>query len=152
MGYLHCTEFTWIVQKDSNRADDGIGMRYRFASSRYFNDELFPEVMDALDGPCSVLEMMIALAVRCEEDTMDNAEFGDRTGQWFWGMINSLGLHGEYDAVYDKSAVELSIERFLNRTYCSDGRGGLFTIRNCRHDMRKAEIWHQLCWYLGSIT
>ena len=33
---------------------------------------------------CSVLEMMIALAIRCEEHIMDDPDVGNRTGQWFW--------------------------------------------------------------------
>ena len=36
--------------------------------------------------------MMIALAIRCEEHIMDDPDAGDRTGQWFWSMLVSLGL------------------------------------------------------------
>lgn len=42
--------------------------------------------------PCSVLEMIIALAIRLEEHIMDDPDIGNRTGQWFWDMIVSLGL------------------------------------------------------------
>lgn len=47
---------------------------------------------------CSVLEVMIALALRMEEETMASSEFGDRTNQWFWYMIVSLGLSGMTDS------------------------------------------------------
>ena len=83
---------------------------------------------------------------------MDNTAFGDRTQQWFWGMIRSLELNGMTDDNFDKDIAEDIIERFLDRRYKPDGRGGLFTIRNCRRDLRKIEIWIQLLWYLDSIS
>lgn len=82
---------------------------------------------------------------------MDNPLYGDRTSQWFWGMINNLGLNGMTDRSYDAEYVERTVDRFLNRDYEPDGRGGLFRIRNCGKDLRKAEIWHQLCWYLDLL-
>ena len=139
---LHATQFVYSIRMDENRAEDGVDLRRRF-SALY---------SDMLDGPCSVLEMMIALAIRCEESIMDDASMGDRTGQWFWGMINNLGLGGMTDANYDRDYVEGCITRFLNRDYQPDGRGGLFRVRNCDVDLRKVEIWYQLCWYLDGFA
>jgi hypothetical protein len=107
--------------------------------------------MDVLDRPCTVLEMMIALALRCEEDTMDDPLMGDRTGQWFWRMIVSLGLGAAVDGRFNPKPINAIIERFLNREYEPNGKGGLFTIKNCEYDLRTVEIWIQLCWYLDSI-
>ena len=109
-------------------------------------------VLDVLDGPCSVLEMMIALAIRCEEGFMDDSRFGDRTAQWFWRMISNLGLSGMRDNNFDKGKVDYAIERFLDHKYEPDGTGGLFIVRNCDRDLRKVEIWYQLCYYLNEIT
>ena len=39
---------------------------------------------------CSVLEMMVALAICCEETYMDNPNIGNRTGQWFWNMVKNI--------------------------------------------------------------
>ena len=139
---LHNTEFTYSIRMDENRAGDGVDLRRRFSTLH----------CDILDDPCSVLEMMIALAIRCEETIMDDTRMGDRTGQWFWGMINNLRLSSMTDANYDKEYVESCITRFLNRNYDPDGSGGLFRIRRCEVDLRTVEIWHQLCWYLDSIT
>jgi hypothetical protein len=96
--------------------------------------------------------MMIALSIRCEEDTMDDPDIGDRTGQWFWSMVVNLGLGSMNDAKYDRRYVEEIILRFLNREYEPDGRGGLFTVKNCSEDLRDVSIWYQMNWYLGSIT
>lgn len=148
---LHNIDFTFTVMRDRNRAEDGINLRYRFAVSNGYSDSI-GFVLECLGGPCSVLEMMIALSIRCEETIMDDPEIGDRTGQWFWGMIINLGLGGMTDIHFDPDFVSETITRFLNRDYDPDGRGGLFTIRNCHRDLREVEIWYQLCWYLDSIT
>jgi hypothetical protein len=93
--------------------------------------------------------MMVALAIRCES-VMDDTSFGDRTGQWFWGMISSLGLGSMNDSRFDIDYVEDCVTRFLERDYEPDGRGGLFTIRHCDRDMRDVEIWTQLWLYIDS--
>lgn len=143
---LHDTIFTYSIPKDQNRAEDGMSLRYRFACAHpYIEDaELY------LDGPCSMLEMMIALAIRCEE-IMDNPDVGDRTGQWFWSMVVSLGLGAMTDKQFDRNLVDDILADFLRHNYEPNGRGGLFTIRRCNRDLRDVEIWVQLCWYLDSI-
>ena len=148
LAYLHETEFIYSMPMDSNRAADGKELRYRFAH-RYLGDD---SAEYYITGPCSVLEMMLALAIRCEENIMDDPTMGDRTAQWFWGMISSLGLGGMYDSNFDIYKVEDVVNRFLDRDYDPDGRGGLFTIRNFEYDMRTIEIWQQLCEYLNSIS
>jgi hypothetical protein len=148
MLYLHDVEFTYSIPKDANRAEDGIDLRYRFTYD-------YAGVEDAecyIFGPCSVLEMMVALAVRCEETIMDDPGYGDRTSQWFWRMINNLGLGSMTDRRFDKYYVEDVVSDFLNRRYSPDGRGGLFTIRGCDSDLRRVELWIQLLWYLNTIT
>lgn len=146
---LHETEFTYSIEKDSNRASDGVGLRRRFAHA---HDYSYSEVEEVISGPCSVLEMMIALAIRCEENIMDNPQYGDRTSQWFWRMIVNLGLGAQYDKLFDKHIFDIAINRFLNREYAANGTGGLFKIRNCKHDLRKIEIWQQLCWYTNDLN
>lgn len=148
--YMHRTEFIYSIPKDQNRADDGKDLRYRFAITHGYEGSL-NLVLNYLGGPCSILEMMVALAVRCEESIMDDPAIGDRTGQWFWGMVTNLGLGAMTDNKFDKLLTEKAITRFLDRTYEPNGKGGLFTVRNCERDLRTVEIWHQLCWYLDTI-
>lgn len=148
---LHSIEFRYSVPKDGNRADDGVRLRYRFANITQIHEDLIETIVDELEGPCSVLEMMVALAIRCETDIMDDPKFGDRTKQWFWGMIVNLGLGSMSDTKFDRTEVDMIINRFLDRRYEPDGRGGLFRVRDCDRDLRTVEIWYQLCWYLDSI-
>ena len=147
LAYLHDTEFRYVIHKDQNRADDGIELRYRFACD-YADVE---DVERYLDGPCSVLEMMIALSIHCEEHIMDDPCYGDRTGQWFWGMITNLGLGSMINSRFDEEYVKYVVDRFMDRDYEPDGKGGLFTIPDCEIDLRTVEIFYQLCWYLDGI-
>ena len=148
---LHDTEFIFSIPRDGNRAADGEELRYRFALTNGYEDS-YRKILKYLAGPCSVLEMMVALAIRCEETVMDDPGVGDRTDQWFWGMVTSLGLGSMVDSRFDKQFVDDTINRFLDREYKPDGRGGLFTIKHCDRDLRTVEIWYQLCWYLDTIV
>lgn len=143
---LHNTEFIFTIPMDENRAHDGIDLRYRFVVLNGCRNRL-----DELVGPCSVLEMILALAIRIEEGTMDNPETGDRTGQWFWGMIVNLGLGSMTDSRYDRDYVDDILVRFMNHDYEPNGKGGLFTLRHCEKDLRDVEIWYQMNWYLDEF-
>lgn len=147
LSYLHSTKFTYSIKMDKNRASDGINMRYRYGLYLGLHD-----APDALKGPCSVFEMMVALAVRCEESIMDNPDYGDRTSQWFWLMITNLGLGSMRDDIFDKKYVKDVVNRFLHRDYEPDGHGGLFVVRNCDQDLRDLEIFTQMCFYLDTIN
>ena len=141
---LNSIEFRVVIPNDSNRAEDGIDLRRRYylLTGRNAN----------MDCPCTVLEMMVALTIRCEESIMDNPELGNRTGQWFWSMIRTLGLSEMVDDRFDELFVRNKIDIFLNREYEPNGEGGLFKIKHCRRDLRNVEIWYQLCWYLDQFV
>ena len=150
LSYLHSVEFTYRIRSDADRAHDGVNLRHRFA---LLTDD-YEYVRDCLDGPCSVLEMIIALAIRLEETIMTDPQFGDRTGQWFWQMIVNLGLGSMTDARYDERYVEEVVDRFLKRKYEPDGHGGLFVIYNSEYeeiDLRKMPIWTQMCHFLDTM-
>ena len=145
--HLHEIDFTYTIPMDGNRWEDGIDLRYRFGYEEGYIQPMIASYLD--DCSCSVLEMLIALSIRCEEHIMGDPNAGDRTGQWFWNMIVNLGLGSMNDIHYDENFVDKSISRFLNREYQKDGTGGLFTVRRPGKDMRSAEIWYQMCWYLA---
>lgn len=152
LSLLHSIDFTYTIEMDGNRADDGINLRYHFGYERGYEDYIIASYLD--DRPCSVLEMMVALAKRCEESIMDDPAKGDRTGQWFWGMIENLGIIGCFDRNFDlgtKDYVRDRIDIFLNREYGSNGNGGLFTVNHAKRDLRTVEIWYQLNWYLNEF-
>lgn len=141
---LHSIPFTWTFRKDQNRAEDGIELRYYFAYDNGIQN------YDELSGPCSVLEMMLALAIRCE-DVMCDPGIGDRTSQWFWRMITNLGLGGMSDRKFDRNKVKESVNILLNRDYDSHGHGGLFVVKNPEYDLRDVELYVQMLWYLNDL-
>lgn len=147
--HLYYTEFTYLHYLDENRAIDGVDFRYRFAWENGYDRETIKEYLDV--RPCSVLEMMVALAFRAEEDIMDDNNYGNRTGQWFWNMIVTLGLGSMSDEHFDIEYVDYVLYRFLNRQYERNGKGGLFIIEDCGVDVREMEIWTQFMWYLDEF-
>lgn len=147
--FLHDIEFTYIIGLDGNRAQDGINFRYRFAYENGYDYSYIERYLDVRH--CSVLEMMVALAFRVEEQIMDDDAYGNRTGQWFWNMIVSLGLGAMDDNDFNGDLAADIIFRFLNRQYEPNGRGGLFTLDNYNVDLRDMDIWSQCMWYLDEV-
>lgn len=145
---LSNTEFVWSLMFDKNRAADGLKMRERFMEEIYWPDGV---CIATSDQSPSLLEVLVSLSLRCEDFIMSDDSVGNRTGQWFWGMIVNLGLGGMHDKYYDEDYVDFVINRFLNREYDPDGKGGLFYIPNRKEDVRDVEIWYQLNWYLSDI-
>lgn len=153
--------FYSIVPNDDNRALDGLDLRHQF------NDEfgcadwavniVDGEVMDAnLDGPCTVLEMLIGLAWRCEWAMMHDDDYGDRTSYWFWQMIKNIGLDEFSDDTYD-SSFDIEVDRIIDiaieRRYSRYGKGGFFPLKNYKRnsydDQRNVELWYQLSNWLN---
>lgn len=147
--YLDLREFYYILPMDDNRCHDGIALRYRFGREKGIDEREIASVLDV--RPCSILEMMVALSIRIEENIMYNADAGDRVGQWFWGMIVSLGLGDMNDRNFDIAKVNDILYAFLNRKYLPNGAGSLFTLEHPDRDMRQVEIWYQMQRYLGEI-
>lgn len=152
---LHSTPFQALLPMDKNRTEDGKALRFRFgldlSSNHFYEADEISTVLTDQEG-CSILEMMIALALRCEESIMDDASIGDRTSYWFWMMISNLGLNGMTDVRFDESYARSCLGRFLSREYDPDGKGGLIYIPGTKEDLRDVEIWTQLLWYLDTIV
>lgn len=145
--YLFNEDFDYILEMDGNRAEDGIDLRYKFAAETGLDDRVVAAYLD--DTPCSILEMMAALSIRCEDSIMMNDDYGDRTSYWFWKMIESLGLGGMDDRNFSISYVIDCKNIFINREYQKNGKGGLFTLKNKNVDIRNTEIWYQMMYYLN---
>lgn len=147
VSYLYNTEFSYVIPMDGNRYEDGIELRYRFGYDHSIDAPIIASYLDV--NPCNVLEMMVALAFRCEEHIMFNPENGILSGRWFWKMISNLGLDRMDDNNYDEEYVNNVVWRFLNRDYDRDGRGGLITLPDCPYDLRSMDIWSQMMHYLS---
>lgn len=141
MAALYREPFRYFIDNDSNRANDGERLRIIYEDETGF--------LCNNDNTCSVLEMLGALALRCENEIMYDPD-DDRTSVWFWEMLVNLGLDHMDDWHFDEEKFEEIMDRLNNRTYCSDGFGGPFYISGFNADMRKIELWYQLNYYIRS--
>lgn len=146
---LNDIPFRYSIDMDGNREADGMNLRYRFGYETGCEDYIIASYLD--DRQCSVLEMMVALAIRCEEQIMTDPEIGNRTSVWFRGMLDNLGLLDMTNDRFDSLRVDKAICRFLDREYRPNGQGGLFTVKDRNCDMRSIEIWYQMCRYLDEL-
>lgn len=144
--YLYFRSFYSTLPMDTNREDDGVNLRYKFGKIKHIDERLIATELDT--KPCSILELMIALAFRLEDSIMSDPDIGDRTGEWFWEMIRSLGLDLDHFDIHEINDI---LYKFLERKYEPNGKGGLFTLKNPREDLRNVEIWYQANWYLTEI-
>ena len=129
---LDTIPFPWIFALDENRAAGGKLLRGRFA---YDNSTLEEDVRL---GPCTVLEMLIALAGHMEDILACSIE------TWFWVLLENLCLDQFTDDNYDPRGVEFITNSWLNRNYTKDGRGSLFPLRHYKGDCRNLDIWSQM--------
>lgn len=141
--------FYFTIPLDENRAVDGAQLRYRFGYENNIEQYIVKNELD--NRECSMLEMMVALALRGEENIMDDPDLGNRMSSWFMEMIESLKLIEMTNDNFDQQWVEFRVDCLLNHKYEPNGDGGLFTVTNPRKDMRNVEIWYQMMWYLNAI-
>lgn len=148
--HLHDFAFEYELPMDENRAIDGTELRHRFGYFLGYSNKTIDDLLD-MSEKASVLEVMIALSIRCEENIMDDPDVGNRTSKWFWDMVYSLGLGDMYDTKYNSHYVTDILMRFNNRDYSENGEGSLFTVTDTTRDMRDLEIWYQMCQYLNEL-
>ena len=143
---LHQKDYIWLdcVPLDENRDKDGRALRVKFA-----NDSEWPleEVLGVLEGPCSVLEMLVAMAMRIETDILYDAAYGDRTGEWFWMILNNAHLNMNDDEYY-QIYIDQVLNTILSRWYDKNSEGSFFPVKNtCGRDWRKTDLWMQMQLY-----
>lgn len=139
---LFMKEFYWTVDKDENRSDEGKALRSIFCDECGYDD-----IPDEINGPCSVLEMMIALSRRWN-DEVSLSDDEDCSDVYFWEMIKNLGLEGCTDDKFDPEMVREKLDIFLDRDYPDNGKGGIFPLRKSKESQKNIELWYQLQNYL----
>lgn len=137
---LHTTEFVWTLSGDDNRAEEGKDLRRQFMREARVG-RVDPEW---LSMGCSVLEMLIAFARRAAFETEKPEQ------DWFWLMMENLGIDDISEATYRENAVRIGdvMHTLVWRTYDHLGRGGLFPLSHSDNDQRDVQIWYQFAEYV----
>jgi len=142
LDYLYTKPFFYLIPMDDNRVKDGLDLRDKFESG--FGDRL-------AEKSCSMLELMLALAYRCEGIMVDmhDPDFHRNPSRWVRIMLKSLGLVDMVNGYFDYDVAECVIDDFIEHRYSYYGEGSLFVVKNPKYDMRKADLWYQASWYMS---
>lgn len=142
---LHDIDYTYFVDFDRNRSADGMNMRRYFSEETGYDDILY------LNKKCSVLEMLVGLAVQMQIMTEDNSD-DYKASKWFWDMVSNLELAHISNNKYDDEYVDHVTDIFMKRRYEKNGmKYNVFIIDSVRDDLTKVELWYQMCWYIDDI-
>lgn len=139
---LFTKEFVMLVPNDDNRCSDGIALRKEFVRS----GRMIRPTNHWMNLGCSVLEMLIGVARH-----LSFSEDGT-VGEWFWHLIENMGLTRYNDNRFHERRVNEIIERLVWRQYSYDGRGGLFPLREPQEDQRRVELWFQMEAYILELS
>lgn len=133
-------EFVWLVPNDDNRVADGLGLRIDFCRQVDIPTDSLVDL-----GPCSFLEVLIALSRRLEFNG------GGSAAGWAWILMNNLQLHRITDPVGRSKARRANdiMDACIWRTYSYEGVGGFFPLKRAAENQCKVEIWYQMAAYLG---
>lgn len=138
--------FYWRLPLDADREADGLELRNEFRDDSprlYLSDGFY-------DEPCSVLEVLVALAYRLDGDVLGNEDYISEPSRWFWMMVENLGIKidDQNFTNLDREMVDRRIDLWLSRVFDSDGSGSIFPIPGTENDQRELEIWNQMHEYL----
>ena len=139
--HMHSITFKDLVPNDHNRAADGTALRDEFleAATRNPVSDVSPSYPDA-----SIFEVLVAFSKRLEFNLNITQQ------QWFEMWTRNLGLHrysDEYCIRRSNSKISKILEKFNDREYEYDGKGGIFPLRYPERDQRKVELWYQMSAY-----
>ena len=138
MRAMYETEFTWSVDFDANRAEDGKQFRRDFALDRNINH--IPSHWAEM--PCSFLELVFGLADRM-------AMMLDMPiGKCFWHLLENAELSDQSNENFDSLYVEDKIFEIIDRVYEYNGEGGFFPLNTPPTDQTKVELLYQMYSYV----
>lgn len=148
---LYRTDFRWSIHHDDNRVSDGLELRYNYQENENLGMDQIGELMLI---PCSVIEVVIGLAIRMDDIMRDPER--SHVDRWFWELIGNLGLLDFTDDAYEKGVWSLEdvlkiLDIFMDRTYDELGRGGLFPRKVCYKNQKVTELFAQMNGYLNEF-
>lgn len=155
---LHNTPYVVMNPMDENRVRDVDALRDKWLDNARVKDEhlRMEYAKDINNDSVSMLEMLIALAIRVNDYILADPTKPELPANLFWNFIDNLVEYGSFGTKYHTAAEILKddtwcdfasdtmaacLNRVNTRTYHSDGTGGLFPLRNPKINQRKEELW-----------
>ena len=139
---LYEKPFSFLIAMDENRGKDGVSLREEFAETVWGSPF-------SLEMPCTILEVLVALARRIQSLVAVPGRGNDQTVSIFWTMVRNLGLKVKPLEPEDYDRNDRKIETWLDRKYLPNGFGGLFPLEHHKQDQTQVEIWYQMQAWVG---
>lgn len=131
---LSRTSFQITHPRDNNRRIDGADLRWKY------HMETGKDVPEGEDDACSVLEMLIAFAIRIDNEWSGTPGVPEPEVV-FWSMICNLGLKKYNDRSWNEEKVDDILWKFMRK---SDEKCMIFPVFE---DLNR-EFWDQAVHYL----
>jgi hypothetical protein len=142
---MHNIEFKALVDYDENRIADAVGFRNNY-------NRLWPSeglaLSDLMEPDATIFEVLFGLAKRADD------MIPMTVAAWFRCFIENLGLAHYNDEYCMRRVVAPAVRilnRFNDRTYKKDGRGGIFPLKKLPTgvlDMTDVELWYQMGYWM----
>lgn len=127
---LDAITYRWHFLLDENRSAGGLELR------KVYGLEYSVNLDDVRTGPCSVLEMFVALSMRFSE----NADIP--VPKAFHEMIGNLQK-------VNSNSLQVTIEEWMDGNFSSDGYGSPFILKNYTRDTRNLDTWTLMTIYIS---
>ena len=140
-------EFFWmdIYEGEESRAADGRQLREQYMMEADVTPDFVPI------GPCTVLEMLIAFALRLDS-TIHDWTIGHRPWEWMTMFITNLGLADLTDnslRAADRSFVTARLEMWMAHNIGTRGERGLFRFKRPLLTISNLDNWSQMQHWVG---
>jgi hypothetical protein len=154
--YLYKIEFYSLIPNDDNRGEDGKKLREIYLDEEHRseprrrmsrNNEDPQGSFYLPEDPCTVLEMLIGLSYRMENE-LECGPLRTSARECFWLFLKNLGLEWVNNTDFYRYAADELIGSLLDRKYKKNGEGGIFPLKRTKKNQRKVEIWYQMQEYL----
>ena len=145
---LHEMDFVWVIELDSDRADDGLELRRKYYEQDHNEDWIM-----FWERPCTVFEALIGIARRMNY-ILEDEDSGDMTFMYFWEFIRNLDLKKYSNKRLDgrpKELVENDLydiqaicNNWMTRNFEPDGRGSIFPLPYASEDQAHISLTYQM--------
>ena len=127
---LDAMTYKWRFVLDENRSAGGLELR------KIYGLEYSIDSDDIKAGPCSVLEMFVALSMRFSE----NADIS--VPKAFSVMMSNLKK-------VNSGSISNTIEQWMNGNFSSNGFGSPFILHGYSGDARNLDVWALMTIYIS---